>query len=152
MSTIRAADRVGVRLSPLGSFNDVGDDDPAETFGYAAQQLSQRNVAYLHLVEPGNAGSAPLQTVAGAEEIMALMRRGFRGTLIACGGYDRAKAEAALAQGRADLIAFGRLFIANPDLPERLRLGAPLNTPNPAAFYGGGAEGYTDYPVLADSR
>ena len=143
------ADRVGVRLSPLGSFNDMGDDDPLETFGCAARLLNQRGLAYLHLVEPGNAGSAPFAPVAGAEEIMALMRREFRGTLIVCGGYDRERAEAALRQGRADLIAFGRLFLANPDLPERLRLRAPLNTPNPATFYGGGAEGYTDYPALA---
>lgn len=140
--------RVGVRLSPLGSFNDVGDDDPQETFGHAARQLHERRVAYLHVVEPGHAGSAPFHPVAGAEEIMALVRREFRGTLIACGGYDREKAEAALARGRADLIAFGRLFLANPDLPERLRRGASLNTPNPATFYGGGKEGYVDYPSL----
>ena len=82
---------------------------------------------------------------------MAMIRKTFRGPLIVCGGYDQAKAIACLEAGRADLVAFGRLFIANPDLPERFRRGAPLNTWNEATFYGGGAEGYTDYPALAEA-
>lgn len=142
------AERVGVRLSPLGDFNDVGDDNPAETFGYVAERLNELGLAYLHLVEPGNAGSAPFSAVPGSDAIMALLREKFRGTLLVCGGYDRDRADAALAQGRADLIGFGRLFIANPDLPARLRLRAPLNAPNPATFYGGGEAGYVDYPTL----
>ncbi|TAN49872.1 MAG: alkene reductase [Methylococcaceae bacterium] len=143
------AERVGVRLSPLGNFNDVADDNPPETFGYAAERLDELGLAYLHLVEPGHAGSAPFAAVPGSEAVMALMREKFRGTLLVCGGYDRGKAEAALAHGRADLIGFGRSFIANPDLPERLRRRAALNTPDPATFYGGGAAGYVDYPALA---
>lgn len=143
------SDRVGVRLSPLGSFNDMGDADPEATFGYVAERLNDFKLAYLHVVEPAMAGIAAVENPdPRGEAIMAAIRQTFRGPLIVCGGYDQAKAEACLDAGRADLVAFGRPFIANPDLPERFRRGAALNVWDESTFYGGGAEGYTDYPEL----
>jgi N-ethylmaleimide reductase len=146
-------DRVGVRLSPLGTFNDIGDDDPESTFGHIASELSTFHLAYLHIVNPATA--ALEQGVEPDPQAMAmvdLMRRKYRGTLIIAGGFDHDTAEEWLEQGRADLIAFGRKFIANPDLPERFRLRAPLNKDDPTTYYGGGAKGYTDYPSLAQER
>jgi N-ethylmaleimide reductase len=147
------ADRVGVRLSPLGTFNEVGDEHPEATFGYVAEQLSACNLAYLHVVNPATAaldrGEPPDPR---ALAMVDLLRARYRGPLMIAGGFEGSTAEAWLRDGRADLIAFGRKFIANPDLPERLRLGAPLNEPDPTTFYGGGAKGYTDYPTLAQER
>jgi N-ethylmaleimide reductase len=145
--------RVGVRLSPLGSFNDMGDADPESLFGLVAARLNAFNLAYLHVVEPSIAGNETVEAPhpRGAA-MMKLIREHYRGPLLVCGGYDGAKAAATLDQGRADLIAFGRNFLANPDLPERLRAGAPLNPPDPATFYGGGVRGYLDYPTLAQQR
>lgn len=141
--------RVGVRLSPLGTFNDMGMDDPEALFGYLAGCLNVRPLAYLHVVDPAVAGNQDRQTEdPRAAPIMALIRERFAGPLIVCGGYTRERAEAALQSHHADLVAFGRLYLANPDLPERFRRGAPLNTPDPATFYGGGEAGYTDYPTL----
>jgi N-ethylmaleimide reductase len=146
-------DRVGVRLSPLGVANDISDANPEETFGYAAAKLSEFGLAYLHIVNPAlpamNTGQEPDER---ALRMVELMRSKYRGTLMIGGGFDRASAEAWLEQGRADLIAFGRKFIANPDLPKRLREGAPLNADDPTTYYGGGAKGYTDYPSLAQDR
>jgi N-ethylmaleimide reductase len=147
-------DRVGVRLSPLGTFNDMGDDDPEGLFPAVAERLSEFGLAYLHLVDStyvaGNADrEAPEPRAA---EILRLIRARYRGTLLVCGGYDRARAEAALAEGRADLVAFGRPFIANPDLPRRLLEDAPVAVPDPATYYGGGAHGYVDYPTLDQER
>ncbi len=130
------ADRVGVRLSPGGVFNDI-HDAPA-TYAYVAAELAKRRLAYLHIFD----------TKPGFD-VAALIRAHYKDTLILNGGYDRARAEADIASGLADLIAFGVPFLANPDLPERLAQGAALNTPDQATFYGGGAKGYTDYPVLA---
>jgi N-ethylmaleimide reductase len=147
------ADRVGVRLSPLGTFNDMGDEDPESTFAYIAEKLSDYSLAYLHLVNPAAAefekGTQPNPRALG---MLELMRERYRGTLIVAGGFDRDSAEAFVVQGRADLIAFGRKFLANPDLPERLRLRAALNADDPSSYYGGGAKGYTDYPTLAQER
>ena len=132
--------RIGVRLSPLNSFNDIADSTPAETFGYAIDQLNRLHLAFLDLVEDKLAGSAPLDA------------RYFRGSwsqaLIANRGYDLERANALLAEGGADAVAFGVPFLANPDLPERFRRGAALNPPNRSTFYGGGQDGYTDYPFL----
>ncbi|MEW4568529.1 alkene reductase [Tautonia sp. JC769] len=138
-------DRVGVRLSPNGTFNDMGDSDPAATFGVAARGLDGLGLAYLHLVEalPGD-----VRHGATGRLDSAFFRPLFRKAIIANGGYDRGRAEAVLRAEDADLVAFGVPFIANPDLPERLRIGAPLNTPDPSSFYGGDERGYTDYPAL----
>ncbi len=139
-------DQVGVRLSPGGAFSGMRDDDPADTFGYAIKSLDGYGLAYLHVVET----SQTLPPV-GLDEVggpTALARSIFTGTIISAGEYQRDSAETAVAEGRTDLVAFARQFIANPDLHERFRLGAALNEGDPATFYGGGAEGYTDYPTL----
>jgi N-ethylmaleimide reductase len=149
VSEIWGPDRVGVRLSPLGTLNDISDDDPETTFGTIAQMLGDFRFAYLHIVNPAAAaieqGASP---DAQSERILSLIRANYRGTLMVAGGFDKPTAEVWLEQGRADLIAFGRKFIANPDLPERFRLDKPLNPDDPTTYYGGGAKGYTDYPSL----
>jgi len=136
------ADRVGVRLSPGGSFNAMSDSDPQATFGYVIRQLATRQLAYLHLNELQNGPATPDVTAR-------YFRQFYPGTLIVAGGYTLERAQATLAAGTADLIAFGQLYLANPDLVDRFRRGAALNTPNPQTFYGGGAAGYIDYPALA---
>lgn len=148
------SERVGVRLSPLGTFNDMGDADPEALFGYAVHRLGELNLAYLHLVDSTHvAGNTTRDTPEPrAAALLHQLRQAYPGTLIVCGGYDRDRAEAALAAGSADLVAFGRPFIANPDLPRRFRERAPLNTPDPATFHGGGARGYVDYLTLAQER
>lgn len=143
-------DRVGVRLSPLGSFNDIGDADPEATFGTIAEQLSEQGLAYLHVVNPATGDmDAGREPNARALAMLELLRAKYRGTLMVAGGFDLDTAEAWLREGRADIIAFGRKFIANPDLPRRFRERAPLNADDPSTYYGGGAKGYTDYPTLA---
>lgn len=134
-------DRVGVRLSPGGTFNDVHDANPHETWGYAAEQLAACDLAYVHTVE---------HELEDGTLASALIRSAYEGTQIVCGGYDRTSGEEAVQQGRADLVAFARLFLANPDLPERFAENAPLNAWDESTFYGGGAEGYIDYPRLED--
>jgi N-ethylmaleimide reductase len=138
------ADKVGVRLSPTGQFNDASDSDRLATYGYAVKQLNTLGLAYLHIVEkfPGIEQSDDDRATLGALIDM------WDGFYIANGDYGKADGEAAVAEGRAGAVAYGRPFLANPDLPRRLALGAALNDPNPATFYGGGAEGYTDYPTL----
>jgi N-ethylmaleimide reductase len=153
VSKVWGPDRVGVRLSPLGTFNDTSDADPQATYGYIAEALSQYRFAYLHLVNPAAAPIEKGQEPDPASlRMLALVRARYRGTLILAGGFDRDSAQAWLKQGRADLIAFGRKFLANPDLPERLRLRERLNADDPSTYYGGGAKGYTDYPSLAQDR
>jgi N-ethylmaleimide reductase len=153
LTPIWGPDRIGVRLSPLGKMNDIHDDDPEATFGYLAERLSDYGFAYLHIVNP-----ATEQMQNGKEpepralNMVELIRRKFKGTLMVAGGFRADTAAQWLREGRADLIAFGRKFIANPDLPERLRVGAPFNTDDPATYYGGGEKGYTDYPSLAQDR
>jgi N-ethylmaleimide reductase len=144
--------RVGVRLSPYGKFSDMGDSDPETHFSYVLQQLSARGIAYAHLVEPrvGSAGSgAPIDD--SQPRTAHIFRKAFAGVLISAGGYTAATAEETIAAGYADAIAFGRLFIANPDLPERFRVNAPLNTPDRQSFYGGTEKGYIDYPALQET-
>lgn len=137
------ADRIGVRLSPGGVFNDMNDPNSENMALYLARELAKRGIAYLHIAEPDWAGGQPL-----SPEFRRDLRLAFSGRLIYCGGYTAEKAEAVIAAGIADAIAFGRPFIGNPDLPQRFIKNAPLNTPDQATFYGGGAEGYTDYPTL----
>ncbi len=139
------ASRIGVRISPTQSFNDMHDSDPAGTFQYAAKELNALGLAYLHVVEPVvDAGDTPEQRIA------PLLRRAFAGAFILNGGYTQSLANSAIAAGEADLISFGSAFIANPDLPERIRRGAPLNTPDRSTYYGGDHRGYTDYPTFSD--
>lgn len=146
-------DRVGVRISPLGRLNDIRDDDPQATFGYLAERLSDYGLAYLHMVNPATEQMQKGEPPAPQALRMAeLIRSKFNGTLIVAGGFQRDAAAQWLREGRADLIAFGRKFIANPDLPERLRIGAALNVDDPTTYYGGGQKGYTDYPSLAQDR
>ncbi|CAN7676092.1 N-ethylmaleimide reductase [compost metagenome] len=141
------ASRVAVRLTPMGRFMGMGDDTPEATFGHIVRALSERRMAYLHLVEPAMVGTdKDDDTDPRWDAIIRQLRAEYRGVLMLAGGYDRDSAEQALADGRADIIAFGRPFIANPDLPARFRNGLPLNTPDTASFFGGGAGGYIDYP------
>jgi N-ethylmaleimide reductase len=154
VSDVWGQDRVGVRLSPLGTFNDMGDDDPETTFGRVAEKLNGGSLAYLHIINPAIVGAIEkgIEPDPGALRMLELMRERYRGTLIIAGGFDHDTAEGWLQQGKADLIAFGRKFLANPDLPERFRSQASLNVDDPSTYYGGGAKGYTDYPTLARER
>ncbi len=137
--------RVGVRLSPENSFNDIRDSDPQGTFGAVVDMLSRYRLAYLHLVEG--------DMMSGESHLdYAEIKRRFGGVYMANNGYTRARAEQALKTGAADLVAIGRLFIANPDLPQRFAQDAELNEQDPDTFYGGDAHGYTDYPTLMQQR
>jgi N-ethylmaleimide reductase len=138
------AQHVGVRLSPTNPFNDISDSDPAAIFGLAADMLDRLGLAYLHIVEPGP--SDPIGR--GERPDGRFFRARWRGPLILNRGYDRDRAAAAVAEGVADLVSFATLFLANPDLPERLRRAGPFNPPDRPTFYGGGERGYTDYPAL----
>jgi N-ethylmaleimide reductase len=139
------AGRVGVRLSPSGTFNDMGDSDPEAIFSYVLSKLDRLDLAYVHIVDALAGDIRHGAKVVG----LAVLRKAYTGNLIVCGGYDQPRAEAAITEGLADAVAFGELYIANPDLVERFREHAPLNVPNPKTYYGGGAEGYIDYPALA---
>ena len=138
--------RVAVRLSPSSNFNGMSDSDPDATFSEIASMLDLKGLAYLHVVEPRVSGS---QEVAdGLKPVAARdLRRYFSGPIIAAGGFDGPEAESEIARSDVDAVAFGRHFIANPDLPERLRRGVRLNPYDRATFYGGDARGYIDYPV-----
>ncbi|HEY9905055.1 MAG TPA: alkene reductase [Candidatus Sericytochromatia bacterium] len=134
--------RVGVRLSPSGTFNDTHDSNPLETFGYATEALNRFGLAYLHIVEVTEADLRH----GGTEVPTSYLRDRFTGTLMVNAGYDRDRGNAVIAKKEADLVSFGTLFLANPDLPRRFALKAPLNQPDPITFYGGTEKGYTDYP------
>ncbi len=138
--------RVGLRVSPSGQWGAISDSDPQATFGYFAERLNAYGLAYLHVIEPRVNG---VETIAEGQPPVAasFLRPIFHGPIIAAGGFDHAGAEAILERGDADLVAFGRLFSSNPDLPERLRLGHPLTPYNRDAFWGGDARGYTDFPA-----
>lgn len=133
--------RVGVRLSPENSFNSMSDSDPQQHFGYIVKQLNSRNLAYLHVLE------GDMMTKQSSMDYRA-MRDNYQGVYMANNGYDKTRAQTALANGDSDLIAFGVLFLANPDLVTRFKTDAPLNTPDQNTFYGGDEKGYTDYPFL----
>ena len=138
------AGRTGIRLSPLSPSNDAHESDPVGTFGPVIERLNDYGLAYLHMIEGQTRAPHP-----GFGGDLATLRRLYRGCYMANNSYDRALAVRAVESGHADLVAFGRPFIANPDLVERLRRDAPLAVPDQATFYGGGAAGYTDYPALA---
>lgn len=145
-------ERVGVRLSPYGTFNDMSDSDPVKLFTYVLEQLSVRGIAYVHMIEPRATGAGGSDAVmSNAPSTSQLFRRAFRGMFISAGGYAPDTAKRAVESGEADAVAFGRHYIANPDLPERIQNGAPLNKYNRATFYGGAEKGYTDYPFLERS-
>ena len=146
------ADKVGIRLSPYGTFGDMGDSDPVALFTHVISELSKRNLAYLHLIEPRAGGDGTGAVDADVPDAAKLFASHFDGVLLGAGGFSRETAEAAVDGGVADAVAFGRIFIANPDLPERLRQNAPLNAYDRATFYGGDAKGYTDYPTLEEAQ
>jgi N-ethylmaleimide reductase len=139
-------DRVGVRISPSGTYGSMSDSNPPATFGYVATELDRLGIAYLHVVEPRIKGTEEVSH-GQAPTATQHLRPKFSRTLIAAGGFAPDSAEAIVAAGDADLVAFGRHFISNPDLPKRLRRGLPLNRYDRATFYGGNARGYTDYPT-----
>ncbi|MBD2681957.1 MULTISPECIES: alkene reductase [Nostoc] len=144
VTDVWGANRVGIKLSPSNTFNDIHDSDPKATFSYAIAALNSFELGYLHLMEP-----TPADIRHGGKPIpVSEFRPLYAYTLIANGGYDREKGNAAIANGDADLVSFGALFLANPDLPERLRLNTALNEPDRNTFYGGDEKGYTDYPFL----
>lgn len=139
VSAVAGAGRTSVRLSPGSTFNDMHDDDPSQTFAYVARELGKRELACLHVIESDeDADNFDYDAIKAA----------FGGIYMANDGYDPDDARRSVRNGRADLVSFGKLFISNPDLPERLRRGAPLACADPDSFYGGGEEGYVDYPPL----
>ncbi|NMT63020.1 alkene reductase [Marinobacter orientalis] len=140
-------DRVGVRVSPTGSFNDMYDEDPVETFGAFAKHLNDLGIAYIEVVEDSFQGN---HANGRPEEVIDAIQAEFEGTYIGNGAYTAEEARKRISSGRCDLVTFGRPFIANPDLPERFRQNAELNKWDDSTFYGGDERGYTDYPTLKE--
>jgi N-ethylmaleimide reductase len=143
--------RTGIRLSPVTPANDVFDVHPQPLFEHVVKQLAKMDLAFIHIIEGATGGprELPERPFDYAALKAAYRAAGGKGAWMVNNGYDGALAEQAVQSGHADLVAFGKAYIANPDLVERLRLQAPLNPPDPTTFYGGGARGYTDYPALA---
>ena len=141
-TSVWGAGRVGVRISPLNSYNSMSDSDPVGLTAWLAAKLNDFRIAYLHLMRADFFGVQKGDVVTPA-------RQAFRGVLIGNMGYDAVEAAAAIASGQLDAVAFGTSFLANPDLPARIAAGAPLNAADPGTFYSFGAAGYTDYPALA---
>lgn len=135
--------RIGLRLSPFASYNDVNDDNPADTYGYLSKLLEGLGIAYLHLADTNAWGGA-----SDYDEMIALFRPSYRGSLIVNGGIDPQRAKAIIASGEAEAVAFGRLLLANPDLPARIRQNGPYNQVRHLGVYGGSDEGYLDYPTM----
>jgi N-ethylmaleimide reductase len=142
VSDAAGRERVGVRISPQNTANDMDDSDPQALFNHVAESLADKNIAYLHVIE-GDVSGKPMP-----EFDYRALKRLFGGLVIVNNNFDGARAMAAVAEERADMVAFGKPFISNPDLPIRLLLGAPLEAANHDTFYGGGEEGYTDYQLL----
>lgn len=135
--SVWGADRVGMHLAPHAPEHDMHDSNPAATFGYVARELGRRHLGFLCVRE-----------TPGSSRLSAQLKRQFGGFYVANDGFTRATGEQILRQGEADAVAFGRLFIANPDLPARFSRNAPLNPPDPSTFFASGPKGYTDYPAL----
>jgi len=151
MIDVFGADRVGLRVSPSSVFGGMGDSDPHALYGYLAERLNDLGLAYLHVIEPRVSGADtvdPAQAPVAAEALNAV----FTGPIIAAGGFNPASADAVLDKGDAALVAFGRHFTSNPDLPHRIRHGYPLTPYERDTFYGGGAKGYTDFGPYVDAR
>lgn len=138
------AERIGVRLSPFALYNNAGDPAAHDTYGYVAEMLQEYGIGYVHAAD-SNAWGGP----GNMSEILAILRPRFKGTLIANAGLTPETGERLLADGHVDMVAFGRQFVANPDLVERIGRDGPFNEPDPFTFYGGAEKGYTDYPRLA---
>ncbi len=144
------AARTGIRLSPWGIANDSFEDDPVPLFTYLVAELAKRDLVYLHFIEPRSSGTGKADIFRGDQPSAAgTFRKLWPNVLIDAGGFTRETAPEAVESGRADAVAFGRFFISNPDLVNRIRVGAAFTPYNRATFYGGGVEGYTDYPVFA---
>lgn len=142
-------DRVGVRLSPFGQYGGIRDSNPLELFTFVIQELNERHISYLHLVEAkGSEMGLTDELHEDAVNNAALFRALFNGPLLSAAAYTPESAALAIENNHADAIAFGRLFIANPDLVRRIKESLPLNTPDRSTFYGGGEHGYTDYKTL----
>lgn len=141
VSTVFGSKRVGVRISTLNSYNNMIDSDPIGLSTWLAQRLNALDLAYLHVMRGDFFGQQQ-------GDLLTPIRAAYKGVLIANMGYTAAEATQAIAEGKVDAVAFGSSFLANPDLPARIKAGAPLNQPNPATFYTPGPEGYTDYPTL----
>jgi 2,4-dienoyl-CoA reductase-like NADH-dependent reductase (Old Yellow Enzyme family) len=139
--SVWGADRVGMHLAPRGDAHDMGDSNPAETFGYVARELGKRHIAFICARES-----------LGEKRLGPVLKKAFGGVWIANEKFTQETAEQVIAAGEADAVAFGQLFIANPDLPERFANSAPLNAPDPATFYMQGEHGYVDYPALTTAR
>lgn len=151
VTTVWGPSRVGVRFSPYGTFNSMSDSDPVKLFNYVFGQMSLRGIGYVHVIEPRatNAGGGGSDlTDESVPSTSKLFRKFFNGVFISAGGYNLDSAREAVESQTVDAVAFGRIFIANPDLPQRFQKNAPLNKYNRATFYGGGVAGYTDYPAL----
>ncbi|PRD13369.1 alkene reductase [Pantoea coffeiphila] len=145
---IWGADRTGVRLSPFGTYNDVGDSDPVELYRYVLPALGKLDIAYVSIIEARGGNGMEIGTPTSVDQL----RPFWTGTLILAGGFNGETANDAINSGRAEAIAFGRHFIANPDLPTRLSKDLPLNSYDRTTFYGGGASGYTTYPTYPENE
>lgn len=141
VNEVWGSDRVGVRFSPLNSYNSMIDSDPVGLYSWLAGEMNQFNLSYMHVMRGDF-----FQQQTG--DVMTPMRASYKGVLIGNMGYSQAEAEAAIAAGKLDAVAFGTAFLANPDLPARFKAGAPLNAADPVTFYTPGPHGYTDYPTL----
>ena len=149
--SVWGAGRVGVRVSPSGQWGGISDSDPQATFGAFAQRLNDYPLAYLHIIEPRVKG---VETIAEDQAPLAtaFLRKIYKGSIIAAGGFNRGSAEAILRHGDADLVAFGRFFTSNPDLPERFRRNLPLTPYQREAFWGGNEHWYNDFAPYEDHR
>lgn len=148
LAEIWGADRVGVRMSPFGTYNDVGDADPIGLYSHVLSRLADLDIAYAHMIEARDGAAMEINAPQAVDQLRPFWRK----TLILAGGFTGESADDAIRSGRADAVAFGRQFIANPDLPRRLKLDVPLNSHDRSTFYGGGAAGYVDYPELEVAR
>lgn len=149
VSGVWSLDRIGVRLSPYGTFNDMKDSDPQALFSYVLQKLNEKKIAFVDLIQPRatEAGGRD-SNITSAPNTAEIFRKNFDGILISAGGYDAKNAVETVENQEADAVAFGRFFISNPDLVKRIELDAEFNKYDRATFYGGAEKGYTDYPTL----
>lgn len=145
VTEVWGSDRVGVRISPLNTYNSMKDSDPVGLYTYLAGELNKRQLAYLHLMRADFLGEQE-------GDIVTPMRQAYQGNLVTNMGYSAEEADLEIEAGHLDAVAFGTAFLANPDLPERFAQGAPLNDPDPTTFYSPGPEGYNDYPTLAETE